>query len=101
MRVQILKPVPLTVHGHRRLYYRNDLVDIADEIAERLIADGRADPVAQDATVDEHGQRADPAFDELTVEQLQQLADDRGVTAEGTGANGKVLKGDLVKALTA
>ena len=47
---------------------------------------------------------ADDAADEITsksVEDLQKLADERGVSVQGTGANGNVVKGDLLKALQA
>lgn len=38
---------------------------------------------------------------DFTAEALQGIADGRGVKVKGTGQNGTVLKGDLVKALTA
>lgn len=40
-------------------------------------------------------------LDGMTVEDLQTLADERGVTVEGTGKDGNVLKADLVQALSA
>lgn len=92
MKVQIRRPVPLTINGHRRLHTRGSQVDIADEIAARLIAQGRADALAP--TAEETG------ISQLTVEELQALADERGLEIEGTGAAGKVVKADLVKALT-
>jgi hypothetical protein len=38
-------------------------------------------------------------YDGQTVEALQGEADRRGLTVEGTGQDGRVLKGDLVAAL--
>jgi hypothetical protein len=40
-------------------------------------------------------------YDSHSVEELQVEADRRGLTVEGTGANGNVVKGDLVSALEA
>lgn len=99
MRVQIRRPVPLTIHGHRRDYLRGDVVDVADEIGERLVAHGWANPVADDAQPVEH-ERVDPSYDDMTVDELQALADERGVTVEGTGKEGRVVKADLISALT-
>jgi hypothetical protein len=43
------------------------------------------------------------SYDEMYVDQLEQIAKDRGLydTVKGSGANGHVLKDDLVKALNA
>lgn len=95
--VQIRTPTFLTLHGHRTLCQPRQIVHIADEIADRLILDGRAIPVEVPETP---GEEAVPAFDDLTVEKLQALADERGLTVEGTGQGGKVIKADLVNALT-
>lgn len=38
-------------------------------------------------------------FDAMSVEDLQARADSLGLTIEGTGSSGKVVKADLVKAL--
>ncbi|MDP2712308.1 MAG: hypothetical protein Q8O56_13910 [Solirubrobacteraceae bacterium] len=40
-------------------------------------------------------------YDDMTVEELAALAADRDLDIQGTGAGGKVLKKDLVDALTA
>jgi hypothetical protein len=40
-------------------------------------------------------------YDAQTVDQLQALADTRGLTVEGTGSGGHVVKADLVAALQA
>lgn len=41
------------------------------------------------------------SYDDQTVEELQAEADRRGLTVEGTGTGGNVLKSDLVAALQA
>lgn len=38
-------------------------------------------------------------YDEMTVDQLKAESDARGITVEGSGANGAVLKTDYVNAL--
>lgn len=40
-------------------------------------------------------------LEQLSVDDLQDLADERHVAAEGTGQGGRVLKDDLIKALLA
>lgn len=98
MRLQIRRPVPLTFHGHRRTVLRGEVVTVADEIGERLLAQGWANPVDEDA--EPTPERIDPSYDDMTVEQLQALADERALEVEGTGTDGRVLKADLVAALT-
>lgn len=44
---------------------------------------------------------APSTYREMSVDDLQAEADSRGLTVEGTGANGNVLKEDLVGALEA
>lgn len=87
MEIQIRKPTNLTIHGHRRLCLPPERVRVADEIGARLVAGGKAVPVALD-------------FDAMTVEQLQAAVEERGLTVEGTGQGGRALKADLVTALT-
>lgn len=38
-------------------------------------------------------------LDSMSVDELQAMAEQQGVEVEGSGANGRVLKADLVKAL--
>lgn len=47
------------------------------------------------------GGKSAPAsdLDALSVDELAELAEERGVEVEGTGANGRVLKADYVRAL--
>lgn len=95
MDVQIRQPVFLTFHGHRRLCRVREVVNVAPEIAERLVNDGRA--VAVEAP-------AEPIlgdYEAHNVGPLQIEADRRGLTVEGTGTDGRVVKADLVAALTA
>lgn len=104
MEIQIRRPVNLTIHGFRRLCLPPERVRVADEIATRLIAQDKAVPVEP---TEQPGETPDPTveavvdFDALTVEQLQAIADERGLEVKGTGSGDKVVKGDLVAALTA
>lgn len=65
---------------------------------------GGPDTPAPDASVTGPGDvpaGSPDSYDDLTVPELQDLADERGLQVEGTGADGNVLKGDLVAALEA
>jgi hypothetical protein len=75
-----------------------ETVELSDKQAARLKQFG---PLQPDGT---RGPAVKPAGedksnDELTVEELKAKADEAGVTVSGSGANGAVLKDDLVNAL--
>lgn len=94
--------------------YRRDAVLTVDEaVADRLIAAGvavregeRPTPADDEPVIEpeadssaEDGPGSEPDLDGLTVPELEDLAQQRGVEVEGTGADGRVLKADLLKAL--
>jgi 2-oxoglutarate dehydrogenase E2 component (dihydrolipoamide succinyltransferase) len=60
-------------------------------------ADAPKKPASQQAAEDAAGE------DDLSsknVEELEAIAEERGITVEGTGKDGNVLKGDLLSALS-
>ena len=65
-------------------------IELSASEAERLLAFDAIKP-ADEAK----------SYSEMYVDELEVLAENRGVTPRGTGANGHVLKDDLVKALEA
>lgn len=71
-----------------KLAYRGETVELNEHQANRLtelgVVKGSDEPLA---------------YDEMKVEDLQSLADERGLTVAGSGADGNVLKEDLVNAL--
>jgi hypothetical protein len=99
------------VHGdvdQARPVGRGSVLDVDQATADRLIADG----VAIDGEHDIHpvlppepstvGAADEPVdYAELSKDELQAEVDRRGITVEGSGANGNVVKDDLVAALEA
>lgn len=61
--------------------------------------DGDSSPSKASVTTDEDDD--EDGYDKMSVEDLQSEIDSRGLEVEGTGANGNVLKRDLIAALEA
>jgi hypothetical protein len=74
----------------RREARNGDTIELTKSEADRLLA--------LEAVVSSD---APETYREMQVDDLQAEADSRGLTVEGTGANGNVLKEDLVTALEA
>lgn len=78
-----------TVHA-RKDAHAGDTITLTAAESERLVALGAVVPADADKT-----------YGEMTVKELQAEADERGLTVEGSGANGNVLQEDLLTALKA
>lgn len=64
-------------------------------------ADDASDVAPEDATVEVPAESTSTGYDSMSPDALQDAADERGLSVVGTGANGNVLKKDLVAALQA
>jgi hypothetical protein len=101
--------------GKPQTAYQGDKVDLSDAEIERGTALGAfegtdpvtaasREPVPSEREPHESPQaanRIDGDYESHTAPRLQQEADRRGLDVTGTGANGNVLKDDLVDALLA
>jgi hypothetical protein len=100
--------------GRRQIAYQGDKVDLtADEIkrGDQLGAFEGTEPVttaSREPVPSEREPHETPAagridgdYEQHGKDDLQREADLRGLTVEGTGANGNVLKDDLVDSLLA
>lgn len=76
---------------------RGAKVKVEDALAKRLVADGVAKLPGAEAS----GGPITGDYASQKPSDLQAEADRRGLTVEGTGADGNVLKADLVAALEA
>lgn len=91
----------LNLHGARRPVQKGAVVTVADEIGARLIEQGRAIPVDVSAPAEGGEPVVTANYDEFSVEDLTTLAEQRGLEVAGSGKDGRVVKADLVAALTA
>lgn len=71
-----------------RLGYRGETVELNEHQAARLIDLDAVKPADEPLS-----------YDEMKVEDLTRLAESRGVDVQGSGADGAVLKEDLLNAL--
>jgi hypothetical protein len=90
----------LNLHGARRPVQKGALVTVADEIGQRLVAQGRGIPVEVDQA-DNGEQETTVDYEALSPDQLEELRAQRGLAVTGTGKDGRVVKADLIAALKA
>lgn len=92
------------VHPRFRLEEGEISPELGAHEAERIARDYkyveiyRGSGAKKQDTGGENDRQAD--LESLTKDELAKLAEERGVTVEGTGKDGAVLKADLVKALS-
>ena len=88
----------------KRIGNVGDIVELPERAARRwmrrgLVASPEATSQPAAARPTQALPVADPALADLTVTELRALAEERGIEPDGTGANGNVVKADLVRAL--
>jgi hypothetical protein len=83
-----------------RSTHNRPLLTGALQSAVEAISRAAAEAAAQEQVeVHGDGENAQEWYETMTVAQLQEVADANGVEVKGTGKDGNVLHGDLVKAL--
>lgn len=95
-RILKARHLALNIDGRQISVMRGDELpaNVPDDMVQRLDAAGALEPLPG-ADV------AGSGYESMTVDDLHEMADTRGLTVDGTGANGNVLKSDLVAALEA
>jgi hypothetical protein len=92
MKVRNTTSRQMLVPGQKFVRPGPDLVRVKDsEAVQFLVSAGALEVASED----------EETYDEMTVEELQAEAAGRELHVEGTGADGNVLKADLVAALHA
>lgn len=81
-------------------YHKDDVVELTPEQYERLKHLGRKvednEPIA-----DKQPANVELSYDKMSKEDLERLVVERGLTPVGTGADGGVIKADLIEVLKA
>lgn len=81
-------------------YHKDDVVELTPEQYDRLKHLGRK--VGEDEPIaDKQPANVELSYDKMSKEELERLVGERGLTPVGTGAEGAIIKPDLIDALKA